>query len=150
MARVQSLRCFLFLLPNYIRLYAIIRQYFSYLDKREVLQQEYSQVPILPSPHFRWVVNVKSDCLKPVRYLSKEVPSPFFHTAGCCCSGAWHQCDVGPQTRVGEREAAPGPVSGGGGEALCWGMGGGGGSSRRRPGGAGSVASCHPNVGHVT
>ena len=32
-------------------------QWFSYLDKREVLQQEYSQPPILPSPHFRWVVN---------------------------------------------------------------------------------------------
>ena len=32
-------------------------QNFSYLDKREVMQQEYSQSPILPSPHFRWVVN---------------------------------------------------------------------------------------------
>ena len=32
-------------------------QYFSYLDKRDVFQQEYSQPPILPSPHFRWVVN---------------------------------------------------------------------------------------------
>ena len=32
-------------------------QWISYLDKREVLQQEYSQPPILPSPHFRWVVN---------------------------------------------------------------------------------------------
>ena len=30
---------------------------FSYIDKREVLQQEYSQPPILPSPHLRWVVN---------------------------------------------------------------------------------------------
>ena len=28
-----------------------------YIDKREELQQEYSQPPILPSPHFRWVVN---------------------------------------------------------------------------------------------
>ena len=27
-----------------------------HLDEREVLQQEYSQPPILPSPHFRWVV----------------------------------------------------------------------------------------------
>ena len=27
-------------------------QSFSYFDKREVLQQEYSQPPILPSPHF--------------------------------------------------------------------------------------------------
>ena len=31
---------------------------FSYIDNREVLQQEYSQPPILPSPHFRWVVNL--------------------------------------------------------------------------------------------
>ena len=30
----------------------------SYLAKREVLQQEYSPPPILPSPHFRWVVNL--------------------------------------------------------------------------------------------
>ena len=29
---------------------------FSYHDKREVLQQEYSQPQIFPSPHFRWVV----------------------------------------------------------------------------------------------
>ena len=66
----------------------------------------------------------KSGGLNPVRYFSKEGPSPFFHTAGCCCSGAWHQCDVGPQTRVREREAAPGPVSGGGGGG-CVGEGGG-------------------------
>ena len=33
-------------------------QWFSYLHKREVLQQEYYQSTILPSPHFRWVVNV--------------------------------------------------------------------------------------------
>ena len=30
---------------------------YTCIDKREVLQQEYSQPPILPSPHFRWVVN---------------------------------------------------------------------------------------------
>ena len=33
-------------------------RWFSYLNKREVLQQEYSQSPILSSPHFRWVVNM--------------------------------------------------------------------------------------------
>ena len=33
-------------------------EWFSYLDKREVLQKEYSQPPILPSPYFRWVVNI--------------------------------------------------------------------------------------------
>ena len=31
-------------------------QCFPYLDKREVLQQNYSQLIILPSPHFQWVV----------------------------------------------------------------------------------------------
>ena len=31
-------------------------QTFLYLDKREVLQQEYSQSAILHAPHFRWVV----------------------------------------------------------------------------------------------
>ena len=30
---------------------------FSYIDKREVLLQEYSQPSILPSPNFQWVVN---------------------------------------------------------------------------------------------
>ena len=32
-------------------------QYFSYLDKREVLQQEYSQPQILPCPYFLSVEN---------------------------------------------------------------------------------------------
>ena len=35
-------------------------QWFSYLGKREVWQQEYSQPAILPSPHFRWVVKDKN------------------------------------------------------------------------------------------
>ena len=30
----------------------------SYTDKREVLQQEYSQLPKLLSPHFRWAVKL--------------------------------------------------------------------------------------------
>ena len=30
---------------------------FPYIDKREVLQQDYTKTPILPCPHFRWVVN---------------------------------------------------------------------------------------------
>ena len=47
-----------FLLPNYIHICAIIMQYFIYTEKREVLQHEYSQPPIPPSPHFRRVVNV--------------------------------------------------------------------------------------------
>ena len=50
-ACLLPLRCFLFLLPNYVNLCAIIMQYFACTDKREVLQQE------LPSPHFRWVVS---------------------------------------------------------------------------------------------
>ena len=36
-------------------------QYFLHLDKRKILLQEYSQPPILPSPHCRWVVNVDLD-----------------------------------------------------------------------------------------
>ena len=44
----------------YIQVSAIIMQYFSYLDKNEVLQQEYSHHIILPSPHFSWVVNCLS------------------------------------------------------------------------------------------
>ena len=35
-------------------------QWFSYLDAREVLQQEYSQPPMLPSPHFWWVVKANT------------------------------------------------------------------------------------------
>ena len=34
----------------------------SYFDKRNVVKQEYPQLPILPSPHFRWVVNDVSHC----------------------------------------------------------------------------------------
>ena len=60
LVQVLPLRCFLFLLPNYMHVYAMIMQHFSHFDKREVLQQEYSQPPILPSPHFRWVVNTLS------------------------------------------------------------------------------------------
>ena len=55
-AWVLPLRCFLFLLPSYIHVYTIIMHQFTYLNTREVLQQEYSQLPILPSPHFRWEV----------------------------------------------------------------------------------------------
>ena len=40
-------------LCNYPEMFVI------YTDKREELQQEYSQHPILPSPHFRWVVTVR-------------------------------------------------------------------------------------------
>ena len=39
-------------------------QWFLYLDKREVLQQEYSLPPILPSPHFRWVVKQVKQSVK--------------------------------------------------------------------------------------
>ena len=39
----------------YIHVYAITlyNDLVSYCDKREVLQQEYFQTTILPSPHFR-------------------------------------------------------------------------------------------------
>ena len=43
-------------------------QYFSYLDKREVLQQEYSQPTILPYPHFRWVVNRMYHLMSPCTF----------------------------------------------------------------------------------
>ena len=50
---------FLFLLPTYIHICANIMQYTHIhdTDKREVLQQEYSQPPIFPSPQFRWAEN---------------------------------------------------------------------------------------------
>ena len=43
------MECFLFLLPNYIHVYAIFMQQFPYLDKKGVLQREYSQPPLLLS-----------------------------------------------------------------------------------------------------
>ena len=55
-AWVLPLRCFLFLLHNYLHVYAIMMHQLTYLDKREVLQQEYSQPSILHSPRFWWVV----------------------------------------------------------------------------------------------
>ena len=61
---------FLFLLPNYICVDAIVIQFF-YLDKREVLQREYSQPLILPSPHFRWVVSL----VDPTRSLTDPTRS---------------------------------------------------------------------------
>ena len=69
-ARVLPLRCFLFLLPNYMHVYAIIMQHFSHFDKREVFQQEYSQPPILPRsqclvwvPHSRpWRRGLETQC----------------------------------------------------------------------------------------
>ena len=44
-ASALPLRCFLFLLLYYIHISAIIMQYYSYTDKREVLQQKFSQPP---------------------------------------------------------------------------------------------------------
>ena len=49
--QILPLRCFLFLLPIYTHVHAIIMEYLSHFDKKEVLEQEYSQPPILPSPH---------------------------------------------------------------------------------------------------
>ena len=44
----QGMYCDLsYLLPNHVLVYAIITQYFPYLDKRGLLQQEYSQ-PTMP------------------------------------------------------------------------------------------------------
>ena len=58
LAKVLPLRCFLSLLPNHIHVYAITMEYFTDLDKREVLQQEYFQPPILPSSHFQQVLKL--------------------------------------------------------------------------------------------
>ena len=81
-ARVLPLKCFLFLLPNYIHGYAIIMQYFSYLDKREVLQQEYSQPTILPSLHLWWVVKTPtfSICFSNQRHNPRRKPGGSFVT----------------------------------------------------------------------
>ena len=49
-------------------------QWFSYLDKREVLQQEYSQPPILPSPHFWWVVNVNTFMHSALEFWKYKLP----------------------------------------------------------------------------
>ena len=54
---VACISVFLIFTTQLYYYFCIIMHWFSYLDKREVLQQEYSQPPILPSPHFRWVVN---------------------------------------------------------------------------------------------
>ena len=45
-------------------------QLFPYTGKREALQQEYSQPPILPSPHFRWVVKaMRGAYIAPLRII---------------------------------------------------------------------------------
>ena len=43
------------------------------IDKREVLQQEYSKPPILPSPHFRWVVTIS------ISFFPGHISSNWFH-----------------------------------------------------------------------
>ena len=59
-----------------MHIYAIIMHYFSDFDKREALQQEYSQPSILPSPHFRWVVNVCTNRTSlPLLFLSHVILS---------------------------------------------------------------------------
>ena len=71
-AWILPMRCFLFLLLSYIQVYVITMQSFPYLDKREVLQKEYSQPPILPSPHFRWVVNRKTNIYLVCTFLTNR------------------------------------------------------------------------------
>ena len=46
-------------------------QQFSYFDKREVLQQEYCQPLIFPSPHFLWVVDIHTSL--PCKYQYHHV-----------------------------------------------------------------------------
>ena len=67
------------------QLYSCLFNYvaiFSYIDKREVLQQEYSQPPILPSPHFRWVVNDNIN-IHPVFF--SERCSDYLHELSYAC-----------------------------------------------------------------
>ena len=56
-AWVLPLRFSLFSLPDYIHIHAFIMRCYASIEKRGVLQQEYSWPPILSSPHFPWVVN---------------------------------------------------------------------------------------------
>ena len=56
-ARVLPLRYFLFLLPNYICVYAIMMQYSQILTRGKYCNRNTAPPPPkLPSPHFRWVV----------------------------------------------------------------------------------------------
>ena len=55
----------------------------SYFDKREVLQQEYSQPQIFPSPHIRWVGNC-SDMSPELGGESKPVEGGFYYILGPC------------------------------------------------------------------
>ena len=86
-AWLLPLSCFLFLLTNFIHIYAIMIQ--SFLDKREVLQQEYSQPPILPFPHFWWVVKrnrtmlVSTVPIYTLRLVSMFLSSMLLFKHGC-------------------------------------------------------------------
>ena len=57
-ALILPLGCYLFLPSNFFHVSAIIMEYFPHLNKKDVLQQEYSRPPILHSPHFNWVVKL--------------------------------------------------------------------------------------------
>ena len=82
-AGVLPLRCFLFLLPTYI--YTCSYKHLSHHDKREVLQQEYSQQPILPSPYFRWVLNIEYKVLINNPMFTPDAPQ----TEGWGGGGGW-------------------------------------------------------------
>ena len=68
-----------FYYPTIYQLFCIIMQWFSYLNKRRVLQQEYSQPPILPSPHFQWVL--------PIWYTNSWLSSPRWPLTQKTCWG---------------------------------------------------------------
>ena len=64
-------------------------------EKREVLQQEYSQPIILPSPHFRWVVNFQTPNthIRELFYWSRP-PPPLRNSLGCMFT--FHIRSTGP------------------------------------------------------
>ena len=83
--------------------YAVIMQWFSYFDEREVLQQEYSKPPILPSPHFRWIViHVKTSEADTVKFpFLADIDECALRTSGCeqmCTNtvgGSYCTCHLG-------------------------------------------------------
>ena len=58
-ASILTLRCFLFLLPNYanILVFYFLFALLSFGDEPEVFLSKYSQTVIPHAPHFQWVVN---------------------------------------------------------------------------------------------
>ena len=61
-----------------MHVYAIVMQLLSHFDKRVVLQQEYSQPPILPSAHFLWVVKYHLNIVEAKTRIPYRFPAAIF------------------------------------------------------------------------